>query len=39
MDAGALAAVVTWLDPAARPVLVQLPRPVAARYRRAWGVP
>jgi D-alanyl-D-alanine dipeptidase len=38
MDAGALATVVAWLDPAARPVLVQLPRSTAGRYRRAWGV-
>jgi L,D-peptidoglycan transpeptidase YkuD (ErfK/YbiS/YcfS/YnhG family) len=32
-------AVVSWLDPAAEPVLVQLPRPVFETVRSAWGLP
>ncbi len=39
MDAPALAAVVDWLDPAARPVLVQLPAPLLPRARAAWRLP
>jgi L,D-peptidoglycan transpeptidase YkuD (ErfK/YbiS/YcfS/YnhG family) len=39
MTDAALAAVVDWLDPAARPALVQLPAVAAARVARAWGLP
>lgn len=28
-----------WLDPAARPVLAQLPRAVLARVAPSWGLP
>jgi L,D-peptidoglycan transpeptidase YkuD (ErfK/YbiS/YcfS/YnhG family) len=31
--------VLRWMDPAARPVLVQLPEEVYARHREAWGLP
>ncbi len=39
MTDAALAAVVDWLDPAARPALVQLPAVAAARVARSWGLP
>jgi L,D-peptidoglycan transpeptidase YkuD (ErfK/YbiS/YcfS/YnhG family) len=32
-------AVLRWLDPAAEPVLVQLPQPVLEAVRQAWGLP
>ena len=35
----ALKAVITWLDPAAAPVLVQLPAAVYAQVRDDWGLP
>jgi len=34
-----LRALILWLDPAARPVLVQLPRAVRERLRAPWGLP
>jgi L,D-peptidoglycan transpeptidase YkuD (ErfK/YbiS/YcfS/YnhG family) len=39
MDAGALGEAMTWLDPARRPTLVQLPSAAYARLREAWGLP
>ena len=39
MDAGALAGVVRWLDPARRPVLVQLTAGAYARVRGRWRLP
>ena len=39
MDAGVLGAVVRWLDPARRPVLVQLPEAAYSRLRRGWRLP
>jgi D-alanyl-D-alanine dipeptidase len=39
MDAPALTAVVAWLDPRARPALVQLPASVAGAYRARWRLP
>ena len=39
MSAAALTDVVTWLDPAKRPLLVQLPRDVYARVRDPWQLP
>jgi len=30
---------VTWLDPRAHPVLVQLPMPIASEAARGWGLP
>jgi L,D-peptidoglycan transpeptidase YkuD (ErfK/YbiS/YcfS/YnhG family) len=38
-DEPALAEVVAWLDPRARPALVQLPAPALAAYRRGWALP
>jgi hypothetical protein len=38
-DAGPLERIVTWLDPAARPVLVQLPAPVLRGVAKRWGLP
>jgi hypothetical protein len=35
----AMEGLLRWLDPASRPVLVQLPRNVYERYRQAWGLP
>jgi hypothetical protein len=34
-----LRAVLAWLDPRARPVLVQLPRAEYASLRAAWDLP
>lgn len=34
-----MSAVCTWLDAAARPLLVQLPQAEYARYREAWALP
>jgi L,D-peptidoglycan transpeptidase YkuD (ErfK/YbiS/YcfS/YnhG family) len=39
MEATALAAVVAWLDPRARPALVQLPASVASGYAGRWALP
>jgi len=38
-DHGVMEELVAWLDPAARPVLVQLPRAVYARIQGAWELP
>ncbi|MFL5574793.1 MAG: L,D-transpeptidase [Gemmatimonadaceae bacterium] len=38
-DAGALERVVRWLDPARRPVLVQLPADAYERLRERWRLP
>ena len=32
-------AILRWLDPAAQPLLVQLPQPVLDAVRKAWGLP
>jgi L,D-peptidoglycan transpeptidase YkuD (ErfK/YbiS/YcfS/YnhG family) len=34
-----LVTLMTWLDPAHHPLLVQLPEPVYARVQREWGLP
>jgi zinc D-Ala-D-Ala dipeptidase len=34
-----LAALIRWLDPAARPMLIQLPREQARLLRKDWGLP
>jgi L,D-peptidoglycan transpeptidase YkuD (ErfK/YbiS/YcfS/YnhG family) len=34
-----LETLLTWLDPARRPLLVQLPEPVYARLEHAWRLP
>jgi hypothetical protein len=34
-----IAAVLRWLEPAAQPLLVQLPQPVLEGVRTAWGLP
>lgn len=39
MDAPALAAAVAWLDPRARPVLVQMPSGTLAQVRARWALP
>jgi L,D-peptidoglycan transpeptidase YkuD (ErfK/YbiS/YcfS/YnhG family) len=39
MADSAMAGVVAWLDPGARPALVQLPAAAAARVARGWGLP
>jgi zinc D-Ala-D-Ala dipeptidase len=39
MPADDLEAIVQWLDPARRPMLVQLPAAEYARLRRPWGLP
>lgn len=39
LDVKKLEKLVAWLDPRARPVVVQLPAPVYARVRREWGLP
>lgn len=39
MPADQLEAIVAWLDPARRPLLVQLPAAEYARLRRSWGLP
>lgn len=39
MDAEALASLMAWLDPRARPVVVQLPEAVYRATRAAWGLP
>lgn len=39
MPAGDLETIVRWLDPARRPMLVQLPAAEYARLRGAWGLP
>ena len=39
MDAAAMREVLAWLDPAARPALVQLPAAALAARRRGWGLP
>jgi hypothetical protein len=39
MEEEDLRAVLAWLDPRARPVLVQLPRAEYAALRGAWGLP
>ena len=39
MDAGALEAVVKWLDASRRPVIVQLPASEYARLRGSWALP
>ena len=38
-DHGVLEELLAWLDPAARPVLVQLPRAVYERVQAAWKLP
>jgi len=38
-DAGPLQALMEWLDPAGRPVLVQLPRQAYREVAAAWGLP
>lgn len=38
-DASTLARILAWLDPAARPVLVQLPSDAYSQLRQAWGLP
>jgi hypothetical protein len=38
-DPSALEGLLTWLDPAWRPVLVQLPEPVRKRLAGDWGLP
>lgn len=39
LDVKELEKLVAWLDPRARPVVVQLPAPVYARVRHGWGLP
>jgi len=39
MDEAALAKVVAWLDPRARPALVQLPASLLGALRGGWGLP
>ena len=39
MSREAVEQLTTWLDPAAEPVLVQLPRPAYERLKDAWGLP
>ncbi|HSW29440.1 MAG TPA: L,D-transpeptidase family protein [Longimicrobiales bacterium] len=39
MDAGELEELLTWLDPAAHPVVLQAPRAAYARLQAAWGLP
>ena len=39
MDAAAMREVLAWLDPAARPMIVQLPSAALAARRRAWALP
>ena len=39
MDPAFLRTLILWLDPAARPVLVQLPRAVRDRLSAPWGLP
>ena len=39
MDLTDVEKIVTWLDPHAHPVLVQLPMPIAAKATLAWGLP
>lgn len=39
LDAEPLDRLLAWLDPEARPVLVQLPLPVFRRVAKAWGLP
>jgi D-alanyl-D-alanine dipeptidase len=39
LDAGELARLLAWVDPRAKPVVVQLPASVYARVRVAWGLP
>ena len=38
-DEAPMAALLAWLSPAARPVLVQLPESERRRLTRAWGLP
>ena len=39
MDAGELEKLLAWLDPAARPVVLQVPADVYERLRNGWGLP
>jgi L,D-peptidoglycan transpeptidase YkuD (ErfK/YbiS/YcfS/YnhG family) len=39
LDAEAMEALLVWLDPAANPVLVQLPEAARGRLAAAWGLP
>jgi L,D-peptidoglycan transpeptidase YkuD (ErfK/YbiS/YcfS/YnhG family) len=39
MAGGAMEQLLRWLDPAMRPVLVQLPEPLWPRLAREWGLP
>jgi len=39
MDDASMVDLLTWVDPAQTPVLVQLPRDVMPRFRKAWGLP
>jgi hypothetical protein len=39
MDAVKLEAIMRWLDPARRPMLVQLPASEIKRLARSWGLP
>jgi L,D-peptidoglycan transpeptidase YkuD (ErfK/YbiS/YcfS/YnhG family) len=39
MSAETIKRLLSWLDPAAKPVLIQLPRPVYERLRQEWHLP
>jgi zinc D-Ala-D-Ala dipeptidase len=39
LDATELRQLMTWLDPRARPAVVQVPAAIYARMRREWGLP
>ena len=39
LDSAPMEALLTWLDPARRPVLVQLPRQAYRELARTWGLP
>lgn len=39
MDEGALTTTIAWIDPARRPLLVQLPRGDYERLKAVWGLP
>lgn len=39
MGEGTIKELIQWLNPAAFPILAQLPEPVYVRFQRAWGLP